>query len=279
MADPRLVSFRASDGYAFYARVYAPAGVPKGRILYLHGIRSHGGWYERSCRVLAAAGYEVHFPDRRGSGMNTARRGDTPSFRRLLDDLGEYVLHLRADRPWLPTFVAGVSWGGKLAVGLQYRHPGLTDGLLLLCPGLAPRVAPPLLTRAGIVRSRVRNPERFFPIPLNDPDLFTASPACQKYVAEEPHGLRQATARFLFASAMLDYYLRRAAKRVTAPTLLMLAEQDRVIDNDRTRAMMERFPAGDKTVIHYSGAHHTLEFETDGHPWAADVVGWIEERL
>ena len=273
-----IALFRASDGYSFYYRHFAPSGRPKARLVFVHGIRSHGGWYTRSCAAFAAAGFEVFFLDRRGSGLNTAHRGDTPSFRRLLDDVAEFVQALRAERPWLPVFLAGISWGGKLAVGLPYRKPGLIDGLILLCPGLVPKVAPPFARRARIAVARVLRPWKFFPIPLNEPELFTVSPAWQQYIDTEPHGLREASARFLFNSFQLDIYLRRAAKRVTVPTLLTLAEHDRIIDNGRTRAFVQPFPAP-KVIVEYPGAHHTLEFEPDGHPWVNDVTAWVNERI
>jgi alpha-beta hydrolase superfamily lysophospholipase len=274
----RLATFRASDGYAFYYRHFAPPGVPTARLVFVHGIRSHGGWYTRSCQRFAAAGFDVYFLDRRGSGLNTAHRGDTPSFRRLLDDVAEFVQHLREEGGYVPVVLGGISWGGKLAVGLPYRRPGLIDGLVLLCPGLVPKVAPPVFQRARIAVARVFRPWKFFPIPLNEPDLFTASAEWQKYVAEEPHGLRLATARFLFGSFSLDIYLRRAARRVTVPTLLALGEHDRIISNAATRAFAGRFGAP-ASVIDYPGAHHTLEFEPHDHPWVADVVRWIGERV
>lgn len=275
---PVVTAFRASDGYTFYARRYAPAGAPRAKLVFLHGIRSHGAWYTKSCAEFAAAGYDVHFIDRRGSGLNTAHRGDTPSFRRLLDDVAEYLQAQRAERAGTPTFVAGISWGGKIAVGLQYRKPGLTDGLVLLCPGLVPKVKPGLAVRGLVALASRLRPKRLFPIPLNEPDLFTASVDGQKFIDQDPHGLRLATARFLFNSFALDVYLRRAAKRVKVPVLLTLAEHDRIIENAPTREYVSRFP-GATTVIEYPGAHHTLEFEPPGHPWVGDVVKWIDARV
>jgi alpha-beta hydrolase superfamily lysophospholipase len=278
--SPTLHTFRSSDGYRWYYRRYDPPGRPTARLVFVHGIRSHGGWYTRSCAAFAAAGYEVYFLDRRGSGLNTARRGDTPNFRRLLDDVAEFVLDLRRTRSWLPVFVGGISWGGKLAVGLPYRRPGLIDGLVLLCPGLCPKVAPPFSQRVGITRARVRNPGKLYPIPLNEPELFTASPEWQQYIAEDRYGLRLATARFLFSSFSFDIYLRRAVKRVGVPVLLLLAGRDRIIDNAATRRLIGRFTASRSlTVIDYPDAHHTLEFEPEGHPFVGDVVSWLGKQL
>ena len=89
----------------------------------LHGVQSHGGWYHRLGRTLAEAGYEAHFPDRRGSGANRADRGHAPSSRRLLDDLTEWLATLRNREPAVPTALAGISWGGKLAVIAAGEQP------------------------------------------------------------------------------------------------------------------------------------------------------------
>jgi alpha-beta hydrolase superfamily lysophospholipase len=275
----QLLSFRASDGYAFYVRRYSPAGSPKGRVLYLHGIRSHGGWYERSCRELAAAGYEVHFLDRRGSGLNTSRRSDCPSFRRLLDDVIEYGMELRTHAAGLPMFAAGISWGGKLALGIPARKPGLVEGVILITPGLKPQVHPPLVRRLRVALARCLRPTKLFDIPLNEPELFTANADWQQFIRVDPHGLRLATARFLFESFRFDIYLRRVAGRVRVPVLLLLAEKDRILDNPATRKYLARLTnAKSITVIDYPGAHHTLEFEGAGHPFVHDMIGWMKTK-
>lgn len=276
---PDLDTFECSDGYRCYYRHYRPRGPYRGRVLCLHGVQSHGGWYGQTSADLAAAGFEVFFLDRRGSGLNTARRGDAPSFRRLLDDIAEFVHALPAlsaspadDRP--PALVA-VSWGGKLGVALQYRAPGAVSRLALLCPGLAAKVSPPLSDRVRIARTRWRDPTRRFPLPLSDPELFTSSPTWQVTIARDRYALRDATGRFLVESVSLDLYLKRAWRHVKVPTLLALASEDRVIDNALVRAYAERFPGGCE-VEEYRGAHHTLEFE-QGRPHVGRLVGWLGE--
>jgi alpha-beta hydrolase superfamily lysophospholipase len=179
--------------------------------------------------------------------------------------------------PCHPLFLLAISWGGKLAAALQRRHPGLVDGLALLCPGFCPRVAPSRSERLKILWARLTAPQRLFPVPLNDPELFTATPRWQQFVRDDPLALREATARLLVESARLDGYLLWAARAVRAPALLLLAERDRVIDNARTRAFVGRFPA-ETEIIEYPGAHHTLEFEPDPEPWLGDLLAWLGRR-
>jgi alpha-beta hydrolase superfamily lysophospholipase len=222
---------------------------------------------------LAAAGYAVSMLDRRGCGLNDRERGDAPSLRRLLDDIAEYMACLPR-----PRFLVGISWGGKLAVGLQRRNPGLTDGLVLIAPGLCPRVRPPFGERLQIFASRFLAPRKRFPIPLNEPELFTANPEQQEFIRADPLALREATSRLLFESGRMDVYLRFAARHVTMPTLLLVAGKDRIIDNTATRRFVESFPTTDTTIVEYADGHHTLEFEPGGPPFLTDLIEWLDER-
>lgn len=267
----------ASDGYRWHYRHYAAAPPARGQIVCLHGIQSHAGWYTASCVRLAQAGFQVAFLDRRGSGMNREARGDTPRFRRLLDDVAEFLRTL-ARTPELPVFLMGISWGGKLAVALQRRHPGFVDGLALLCPGFRAKIRPALGQQLRIAWSRLVAPRRLFPIPLSDPELFTANPKWQSFLLRDPDALHQATSRFLVESVRLDGYLKVVPSSVTVPVLLLLAEQDQIIDNTATRQFVERFASADKTVIEYPQAHHTLEFEPDPSRFLDDLISWLNRH-
>jgi alpha-beta hydrolase superfamily lysophospholipase len=277
-------SFTAGDGYRWGYRHYPAAREARAQVVCIHGIQSHGGWYEYSCRRLAEAGFEVYFLDRRGAGLNDEARGDAPGFRRLLDDIAEFLRHLRGAREAdarptaLPVFMVAISWGGKLGAALQRRHPGLTDGLALLCPGFCPRVRPSRRERLGILWSRLVAPGRLFPVPLSDPELFTATPHWQRFIRDDPRALRRATARFFIESVRLDGYLLWARRHVRLPVLLLLAEHDRIIDNVRTRAYVGRFPSPDVEVHEYPGAHHTLEFEPDPGRFVTDLLRWLDRQ-
>ncbi len=277
--------FTAGDGYVWRYRRFLPPGTVQAEVVFIHGIQSHGGWYEHSCSQLAQAGFGVSFLDRRGSGLNEHDRGDAPSFRRLLDDIAEFVGKVPRPAPRiagdaapnrLPLFLAGISWGGKLAAAFERRHPGMVDGLILLCPGFFPRVYPSLGQRLKIMAARLVRPRKPFPIPLNDPELFTTTPRWQQFLRDDPLRLHKATARLLIESARLDGYLRFVPKYVHIPVLILLAENDRIINNVRTRAFVERFATPNKEVIELAEASHTLEFEADPSSFINHMKAWLE---
>lgn len=280
MIEPCFYRFSASDGYAFHVVKWSPpAGRPLGQVVILHGVQSHGGWYHRLGRNLAEAGYEAHFPDRRGSGANERERGHASTARRLVFDISEFLGAIKTLNPGQGIALAGISWGGKLAVLNAGYCSDRVDALALICPGLHPRVGVSINERARIFLSFLANRRKRFPIPLSDPALFTASPEGQAFIAADPLGLHEATAGLLMVSTFIDLRVSRIPRRVKQPVLLMLAGRDRIVDNRKTGAFFERLASSDREVIEYGAAHHTLEFEPDPSRYASDLANWLGRVL
>jgi len=275
-----IASFVTSGGYKLHYRHFQPVGIIKGTIVFIHGIQSHGGWYETSCKKFAQAGYRVLFLDRRGSGLNEVSRGDSPSFRTLLDDLKEFLQYQRKEIAGpTPLILGAISWGGKIAFGLEIRIANLVDGFILLAPGFCPKVHPTRKERFFIALGSLFSPRRLFNIPLNDPELFTSNPAAQKFLKEDPLALRKATARFLLDSVRLDFYLRIFRTKISKPILLLIAGQDKIIDNEKTIAFVKRFASGSLTVKEYPEAHHTFEFEPEPQKHIEEIEEWLQAQF
>jgi alpha-beta hydrolase superfamily lysophospholipase len=279
-SEPESRTFAASDGYPLFVTVWPAASAPaKGQVVVIHGVQSHGGWYHRLGRTLARAGYVASFPDRRGSGANQRDRGHTPTPRRLNLDLADWLRAAKSERPDLPLALAGISWGGKLVVIAAARYPKLVDAVALLCPGLHPQVGVTPLERVRIFWAFVINRRKTFEIPLSDPALFTANPEGQAFISADPLSLRQGTAGLMAASSIIDLLVGWYRRKVKQPALLMLAGQDRIVDNRRTLEYFHGLGSTDRYVIEYPDAHHTLEFEPDPSRYALDLVAWLDRTI
>ena len=272
-------TFRASDGYPLHVAVWPATQPARGQVVVAHGVQSHSGWYHRLGQTLAASGYIAAFPDRRGSGANTRDRGHTPTAGRLIRDLVEWLKSARAEHPGLPTILAGISWGGKLVTIAAARHPELVDAIALICPGLHPRVGVSRKERLQIAWAYFTNRRKTFPIPLSDAALFTANPEGQAFIAADPLSLREGTAGLLAASFFIDRLVSRCPGRIHQPALLMLAGQDRIVDNGRTLDYFHKLASADRQVIEYPEGHHTLEFEPDPSRYALDLVAWLDRHF
>ena len=270
-----IETWTASDGYPILVASWIPSQKPTARVLLIHGVQSHQGWYQGLGRRLAEAGFEVHLADRRGSGGNTQDRGHATSPRRLVDDIGELLGELDRKSPGIPTCVAGISWGGKLAVLAAARFPERVASLALVCPGMQPRVGVSRREKLRIAIAYFTNRRKKFAIPLSDPALFTANPVGQAFIQSDPLSLREATAGLLVASTLIDRAVASAPRKIKQPVLLMLAGEDRIVDNAKTRDYFDRLASLNRTILEYPGAHHTLEFESDPTLYARDLADWI----
>jgi alpha-beta hydrolase superfamily lysophospholipase len=174
--------------------------------------------------------------------------------------------------------VVAVSWGAKLAIAWAMQRPQWVSHLLLAAPGLFPQVDVSITTKVQIGLACAMRPAAMFPIPLNDPALFTENPAGRRFIRDDSLKLTQATARFLKCSRDLDVLLGRTkSATLSAQTALFLAEGDRIIRNDRTEAWVTRVSAAAPRVTRFPAASHTLEFEYDIGPFEAAVRAWASE--
>ena len=279
MPAPVTRQLVASDNQHLHFRHWAAVKSCRGVIIALHGIQSHSGWYTWSSRQLAAAGYDVYFADRRGSGLNGFQRGHADHGLRLINDARQLIRIAQREHAdaSLPVTLMSVSWGGKIAAALAATWPHEIDQLALLYPGLVPLLQP---TRSQTRRLNLgrRFDVRFkgVDLPLTDPQLFTAVPEHQQFIAEDPFALHRVTSGFLNAGRDLDHIIEEQSQQIVHPTLLMLAGQDQIIDNAATSQLVARFASKRQTTIRYPEAQHTLEFEPDREQFVGDLIGWLE---
>lgn len=280
--SPKIAVRTASDGYRLHYRHWkVRSGPPRGWLLVLHGIQSHSGWYESSGNRFAQAGWDVRMPDRRGSGLNRAARGDVCHWQRLRQDLRHFLFDMEQERQrWHapgPVLIAGISWGGKLALQLAREASSRIDGVSLITPGLFSRFQPRLFDRCRIRLARITGiNNRKVPIPLNDPALFTSDPQRQQFIRNDPLALHEMTLSLLYASQDLDRIALRPEK-VPVPLQLMLAEEDRIIDNERIETFLRSCAGSEFQSRTYTGAAHTLEFEKCREQFVQDWLNWAEQ--
>jgi alpha-beta hydrolase superfamily lysophospholipase len=172
-AESRFLT--ASDGVDLhYLRWSSGRSPPWAIIIFLHGIASHAGWFGETAADLNRQGVAVYGPDRRGSGRSGGPRGHLERYGRALDDVEEMVRLVSSEHQTTPIFLAASSWAAKLAVVYAARRPGSLSGLLLLGPGLLPRVNLSPTRQLFVVIGHLVTPTARLPIPLT-PELYTAN--------------------------------------------------------------------------------------------------------
>jgi alpha-beta hydrolase superfamily lysophospholipase len=269
----------AGDGVGLhYLRWHSERSPPSAVVVFLHGIASHAGWFAETAADLNRHGVEVYGLDRRGSGRSGGPRGHLDRYERALDDVEQLVRLVAAEHPGTPVFLAASSWAAKLAVVYAARRAAPLSGLLLLGPGLLPRVNLSPWRRVQVVAGHLVRPMARLPIPLT-PELYTANPPYRDYIRADPLRLLDATTRFFWETARLDRRRRRDSARLGLPILLLQGDGDQMMDVPATRRWFERLAGDDKTYRAYPGAGHTLDFEPDRTAYLDDMLAWLSTTV
>jgi acylglycerol lipase len=276
-AESRFLT--ASDGVDLhYLRWSSGRSPPRAAIIFLHGIASHAGWFGETAADLTSQGVAVYGPDRRGSGRSGGPRGHLERYGRALDDVEEMVRLVSSELRATPIFLAASSWAAKLAVVYAAERPGSLSGLLLLGPGLLPRVNLSPTRQLFVVVGHLVAPTARLPIPLT-PELYTANRPYVDFIREDRLRLLEATTRFFWETARLDRRRGRASARLKLPLLVLQGQDDKMMDVAKTRRWFSRLDVEDKTYVAYPGAGHTLDFEPDRSRYLADMLAWLSDRL
>ena len=271
--------FAAGDGVRLhYLRWRSRQSPPSAVVVFLHGIASHAGWFAETAADLNDHGVEVYGLDRRGSGRSGGPRGHLDRYERALDDVEQLVLLAAAEHPRVPLFLAASSWAAKLGVVYAAQRPGPLAGLLLLGPGLLPRVNLSRWRRALVVAGHLVRPTARLPIPLT-PELYTANPPYRDYIRADPLRLLEATTQFYWQTPRLDRRRGRDTARLQLPVLLLQGEADQMMDVPATRRWFDGLGDQHSSYRAYPGAGHTLDFEPDRTRYLDDLLGWLSATV
>jgi acylglycerol lipase len=268
---------RASDGTALHCLRWATRGQPWAAVIFIHGIASHAAWFGETADALREEGVVAYAIDRRGSGLSGGLRGHLARYSRALDDLDEVTKEVASDYQDTPLFLAASSWAAKLGVVYAAMRPGQLRGLMLLGPGLLPRVNLSLMRGVTVIAGHIVAPTARLEIPLT-PELYTSTPRYIEFIRADRLRLLTATLQFFWETARLDRCRRRASANLRLPLLVLQGENDAMMDVPKTRRWFSQLGTADKTYRSYPGAGHTLDFESDPSRYVMDMLAWLRTR-
>jgi len=254
-----LIRFKTTDEVNLSLHFY-PAPGEKRVVLFLSGVESHGGWYEKSLSHLKQRGITSYFLDRRGSGLSDGAKGDLESVDRLIRDLEEVSRWLRARHEGEELVLAAISWGAKWALSFWFREiENPFAKLVLITPGLFRKVDFNLTSKVRAFYGRYFSPQMKLPIPIPT-DFFTHDEKSLNFLESDPNRLHQITARFAWINYKMEKSLEKEKGIYPQPVILFQAGQDKIVKNDKNEEFLQKHFFDIKSK-NYPDAYHTLEFE------------------
>ena len=256
--------------------MFPAAREPRGALVYLHGIQSHGGWYVDTAQEVARRGYSMYLTDRRGSGESTEPRGYFENKEQLVGDVREFVDLARDEHPGLPVFLVGGCWGARPAVTFAVESQDRIAGLVLISPALAAKVDLTVPEKLKVIVGGTVRPRSKVRIPLS-PELFTRNPQWLEFIREDPLVLHEVATSFFLKQALWDKWIaKQTGLRLPAPAPAVRTRRDR---GRPQGARLVRQPGlEDKRYVLYPEFDHLLDFEEERGRYWDDLVGWLDEH-
>ena len=265
---PGIHFIEMPDGYKINYRLW---GKTEGDdvVIILHGGMSHSGWQAPLAKQLRSMSSEITViaPDRRGCGLNE-QRGDLGSVPAVIDDVVKQVEFLKGS--FRRVHLAGWCQGSQYAAIAATRLGDKLSSLILLTPGFfwnerfrsVLSIAEKIMT--VMVSAFKLKPERnhaCIPIPMEATD-FTLIDEWLDFI--ENDDLKTTLITLKTASIMdeiqeLSWF---AMLQNRLPVLAIMAENDRIVDNNKVRQFIGHFFSGEnKNRMVSIASGHAIQFE------------------
>lgn len=277
----RGVFARARDGASLRVALW-PREAPRGSVIISPGRTEFIEKYGEVVGELLARGFAVGVVDWRGQGLSQRMTGDP--LRGYIDNFGTYVADFAElaagpfaalPKPWI--FLAH-SMGGNIAALILQRLPGLFTAAALTAPmfGVLTGTTPMPIARLIAASAHLGLGTRYVPSGTSKSlieETFEENAVthdARRYARAK--AITEAEPRLALASPTIGWVKAALAAcneiaapggldRVQIPLLLVLAAEELLIDNARTRSIAPRLRSA--RLIEIAGARHEILMEKD----------------
>ena len=267
----------SAGGVKVFIRSWKPALPTRAVVAIVHGVKSHGGYYQRAAEELAAAGIAVYALDLRGRG-----RSEGP--RLYVEDIGEYTADVqtlvalaKSREPGVPVYLLGHSAGGVVSCVYALDHQAEIAGFI--CESFAFKVAAP-----DFVLTLVKWLSRIAPhlpvLRLKTAD-FSRDPAVVQAMIDDPLGVHREAQPASTVAALVrgTERLEREFPRITLPVLILHGTADRVTMPAGSQQFHAAAGSADKTLKLYDEHAHDLLNDIGRERVMADILAWLDARI
>ncbi len=266
--------WRTADSLQIYAQGWQPDTAPQAIVCFIHGIGEHSSRYGHVAAAFCRAGYPFLTFDHRGHGKSQGKRGHTPSYTALLDDITRLLAEAAQRYPHLPRFLYGHSMGGNLVLNyVLRRHPELA-GVIATSPWLKLATKPPTLQ----VKLAQWGSHVWPSLTLSsglDINAVSRDPATVRAYQTDPLTHNKVSLRLFADAYQAGQWAIENASDFPLPLLLTHGSADRITSAPASRQFARAAP-GNCTFHVWHGLYHEAHNEPEKQEVLDFMVNWVK---
>jgi len=243
-------------------------------IVLVHGGGEHAGRYEWTAGQLNRERFSVLAPDLRGHGRSPGRRGHVLRFGEYVEDLHAFIQTVVAPDAGAPVLL-GHSLGGLVCTDYAAAYPDTIRGLILSSPLWGLTVPVPAWKHAVALGLSGLWPSFSMRRTTTSGQLLSHDPDVERRYFEDP--LVHFTVSCRLYTEICDRLeaLPQVLPKLLMPTLVLQADDDRVVSADATRQLFPLVGSAKKDLIVYEGYFHEILNEVGKERVIQDLVRWL----
>ena len=275
--------FVDSYGVTIHYHRWSPQKAPRAVVQLAHGLGEHALRYAALVSFLVAAGIEVWADEHRGHGATGMEQwdGDVSKLGKLgpggmpatLRAVRDFTGIIRAERPGVPLFFLGHSWGSIMGQ-MVLNDGGARDYDGMILTGTAYRW--PGSMTAGDLNAQHQH------LGNSGAEWLSRDTAVHEAWQKDPHTFVANTLKLLGPIDAARLLGRPKKLGVDIPLLIMIGSDDALGGEKSVKKLAEAYAAAgasDIEVIVYDGARHEIFNETNQDEVRGDLLHWVQSRL
>lgn len=245
-------------------------------VILVHGAFEHGGRYKAIVQRLHQDGFSVIYGDLPGQGGTNGKKGHIDSF---VDYINTIHLWLLQANPKKKVFIIGHSMGGLAVIRTMEMLRLQVDGIVLSSPALG-------------IKNKASLPIEALTFPLNlmapslrfnasqDPNIITRNPLKATEFLQDPLVIKKVSVRWYreFQKA-IKLAFEEIARFPEVPLLVMQAEEDHMVEMEKTKEWFHNVPVNNKRYKQWPGLYHELYNEPEWEEVYQETLTFLEEQL
>jgi alpha-beta hydrolase superfamily lysophospholipase len=267
-------TLNTSDGTKLNGCSWMPSEPIRAIICAIHGHGEHIGRFQHVAEYFNGVAIGFMGIDLRGHGKSGGKRGHTPSYEQLLDDVDLLLEKARLENPELPIFIYGHSMGGNIVTNYVLRRDTSTlTGAIFSSPWYKLAFEPPAFKVAlgkmmnGIFPAFTQSSKLDTNALCSDPDEIRA-------YEDDPLVHDKISAGLFFTTYSAGLWALENTDKLNLPTLLMHGDKDELTSCDASLEFAHKAGSNLKFQL-WEGYMH----EPHNEPHKEEVLQYMSEWL